>query len=186
MKTKKIIFLTLIIINCITIFYFSNQVADTSSTSSGKVVNLVIKVVPKLKNMQEHEKEYMANEVLQHIVRKLAHFSIYTLLGFFTMNYALACKKENDVCYTDEQCMPLQYKKDRGKNKIILFSWLFGTLYAVTDEIHQLFIQGRSCEFRDVCIDSLGVLTGIIVALTISKIYVNIKNKLSKERTSKN
>ncbi len=102
------------------------------------------------------------------------------------MNYALACKKENDVCYTDEQCMPLQYKKDRGKNKIILFSWLFGTLYAVTDEIHQLFIQGRSCEFRDVCIDSLGVLTGIIVALTISKIYVNIKNKLSKERTSKN
>lgn len=183
MKLRKVIFLILIITNCITIFYFSNQVANTSSASSGRVVNFVMKVVPKLRNMQEYEKQYMANEVLQPIVRKLAHFSIYTLLGFLTMNYALACKKENGTCYKCEQCSHLQYKRDR---KIILYSWLFGTLYAVTDEIHQLFIQGRSCEFRDVCIDSLGVLTGIIVALTILKIYINIKNKLSKERTSKN
>lgn len=180
MKTRKIIFLILIIINCITIFYFSNQVAGTSSSSSGRVVNFVMKVVPQFKNMEEHQKEHIANEVLQPIVRKMAHFSIYTLLGFLTMNFALTCKIENNTCYKDEQCSPLQSKKVR--NKRILYSWLFGTLYAVTDEIHQLFIQGRSCEFRDICIDSLGVLTGIIVVLTISK----IKNKLSKERTSKN
>lgn len=134
--------------------------------------------------MQEHEKEHIANEVLQPIVRKLAHFSIYTLLGFLTMNYALTDKKDNTIYYTNEKCWAQQSKKHR--NTMILYSWLFGTLYAVTDEIHQLFIQGRSCEFRDVCIDSLGVLTGIIVALTILKIYINIKNKLSKERTSKN
>ncbi len=180
MKTRKIIFLILIIINCITIFHFSNQVAGTSSSSSGRVVNFVMKVVPQFKNMEEHQKEHIANEVLQPIVRKMAHFSIYTLLGFLTMNFALTCKIENNTCYKDEQCSPLQFKKVR--NKRILYSWLFGTLYAVTDEIHQLFIQGRSCEFRDICIDSLGVLTGIIVALTILK----IKNKLSKERTSKN
>lgn len=177
MKTRKIIFLILIIINCITIFHFSNQVASTSSSSSGRVVNFVMKVLPQFKNMEEHQKEYIANEVLQPIVRKMAHFSIYTLLGFLTMNFAITCKIENNTRYMDEQCSPLQLKKLR-----ILYSWLFGTLYAVTDEIHQLFIQGRSCEFRDICIDSLGVLTGIIVALTILK----IKNKLSKERTSKN
>lgn len=40
MKLKKVIFLILIIINCITIFYFSNQVADTSSTESRKSCKL--------------------------------------------------------------------------------------------------------------------------------------------------
>lgn len=172
MKLRKVIFLILIITNCITIFYFSNQVADTSSASSGRIVNFVMKVVPKLRNMQEYEKQYIANEVLQPIVRKLAHFSIYTLLGVLTMNYALACKKENGTCYTDEQCSPIQYKRDR---RIILYSWLFGTLYAISDEIHQFFVPGRSCEIRDVCIDSLGVLTGIIFVLMIIKIYKKIK-----------
>ncbi len=174
MKTKKIIFLILIIINCITIFHFSNQVAQTSSSSSGRIVNFVMKVLPQFKNMQEHQKEHIANEVLQPIVRKLAHFSIYTLLGFLTMNYALACKKQNDTCYTGEQCSPLQYIKD--KNRIILYSWLFGILYAVTDEIHQFFVPGRSCEIRDVCIDSLGVLTGIIFVLMIIVIYKKVKS----------
>ena len=37
----------------------------------------------------------------------------------------------------------------------------------MTDEIHQLFVPGRSGEIRDVCIDSLGVITGIIIFLII-------------------
>ncbi len=61
--------------------------------------------------------------------------------------------------------------------KTVLYSWAFGTLYAITDEIHQLFIQGRSCEFRDVCIDSLGVLTGIVLMIGIIKIFSKFKTK---------
>lgn len=94
MKARRVIFLILIIINCITIFYFSNQVADTSSASSGRVVNFVMKVLPQFENMEEHQKEHIANEVLQPIVRKMAHFSIYTLLGFFTINFAFACEEK--------------------------------------------------------------------------------------------
>lgn len=175
MKARKIIFLILIIINCITIFYFSNQVADTSSTSSGRVVNFVMKVLPQFKNMEEHEKEYIANEVLQPIVRKMAHFLIYTVLGFLTINFALTCKETNNPCYENEQCSTLQLKKQQYKK--ILYSQLFGTLYAISDEIHQLFIEGRSCEFRDVCIDSLGVLTGITIMLIIVKIFERLKEK---------
>lgn len=158
MKTRKTIFLILIIINCITIFHFSNQVADTSSASSGRVVSLVMKVLPQFKNIEEHQKEHIANEVLQPIVRKLAHFSIYTLLGFLTINFALTYKQE--------------------KYKSILCSWIFGSVYAISDEIHQLFILGRSCEFRDVCIDSLGVLTGIAIMIIIIKIFDILKHKI--------
>lgn len=69
----------------------------------------------------------------------------------------------------------IQYRK-------ILYSQLFGTVYAITDEIHQLFIPGRSGEIRDVCIDSLGVLTGIIFMLMIIKIYIKIKKVKSNEK----
>ena len=45
-----------------------------------------------------------------------------------------------------------------------LAAWIAGTLYAATDDLHQLFVEGRSCEFRDVCIDSAGVVLGITIA----------------------
>lgn len=159
---KRTIFLILIIINCITIFYFSNQVADISSGSSGRVVNFLAQILPNLRNMPEEERQIICSEILQPIVRKTAHFSIYTLLGFLTMNFALTFNKTT----TQEG----------------LYSWLFGTAYAITDEIHQLFIQGRSCEFRDVCIDSLGVLTGIIFALIIFEICRKIRNKYKSKK----
>ena len=37
------------------------------------------------------------------------------------------------------------------------------TVYAATDEIHQLFVAGRSGRFTDVCIDGAGAALGIIV-----------------------
>lgn len=156
---KRTIFLILIIINCITIFYFSNQVADVSSTSSGRIVNFIANLLPFIKNMPETEKEVICSEVLQPIVRKTAHFSIYALLGFWIINFALTYRGSD-------------YKK-------VLWSWIFGTVYAITDEIHQLFIPGRSGEIRDVCIDSLGVLTGILVVVIIMYLYkrINIKRQ---------
>ena len=41
--------------------------------------------------------------------------------------------------------------------------WGFSTLYAVTDEMHQLLIEGRSGQWTDVLIDSAGALTGVLI-----------------------
>ena len=38
---------------------------------------------------------------------------------------------------------------------------LIATAYAATDEVHQVFVPGRSAEFTDVLLDSLGALVGI-------------------------
>ncbi len=35
------------------------------------------------------------------------------------------------------------------------------TLYAVSDEVHQLFVRNRSCEFLDVVADVCGILIGV-------------------------
>ena len=44
-----------------------------------------------------------------------------------------------------------------------LLAWAVGAAYAVADEFHQLFVAGRSCEVRDMCIDAAGVLCGVLV-----------------------
>ena len=43
-------------------------------------------------------------------------------------------------------------------------SWGAGTLYALTDEIHQMMIDGRSGQWTDVLLDSAGVLAGVLIA----------------------
>ena len=73
-KTKRIIFGILILINCITIFCFSHQVADDSTNSSSRVVNFISEIIPYIKNMQEPDKTILKEEILTPIVRKGAHF----------------------------------------------------------------------------------------------------------------
>lgn len=43
-----------------------------------------------------------------------------------------------------------------------LLPFFFSAFYAATDEIHQLFVPGRSGQFKDVLIDSFGALLGIV------------------------
>lgn len=96
-------------------------------------------------------------DVLEPYVRKLAHFSEYGLGGvlfislFSTYNWS-------------------------DKRKIVV-SILLGIWYAITDEIHQLMVPGRSGCLKDVYIDSLGIVTGIIGMMIIIKIFELIKEK---------
>ena len=159
--TKRIIFGILIIINCATIFYFSNQVAGNSSQQSSKIVELVSNMLPSIKNMKEEEKTKLKEEVLTPIIRKAAHFYIYGMLGVWTINFINT------------------FEKLKASKKIVV-SLLFCMTYAITDELHQTLVSGRSGEIRDVLIDSLGALTGMILMLIIYKetrVYRSNKSK---------
>lgn len=48
-------------------------------------------------------------------------------------------------------------------------------VYAATDEIHQLFVPGRSGRFTDVCIDSAGAVLGVLVFVLLVKIVTVIR-----------
>ena len=102
----------------------------------------------------------MSFQAASFIVRKAAHFTEFTVLGI-----CLA------VDFND-----WKYSEPVSKRAGILFqlgAWAAGTLYAFTDEFHQLFVEGRSCELRDVCIDAVGVAVGIVFAAIIRKIRVS-------------
>lgn len=77
------------------------------------------------------------------IVRKLAHFSLFLILA--TSIYLFS--------------------------KSYILSLSLSSLYAISDEFHQYFVPGRSCELRDMLIDILGV----VIALLIIKLVEVLK-----------
>ena len=154
---QRTIWIILIIINCVTIFQFSNQNAIISSNTSGKVIDWLIDIIPFTSQLEEKEKARVKEEIMQPIIRKLAHFSIYALLGFLIMG--LACTYNGTF-----------YQR-------ILCSVLLACLYAMSDEFHQLFISGRSGQITDVLIDTAGALTGTIIFMLIIKYYRRITKK---------
>ena len=55
--------------------------------------------------------------------------------------------------------------------KLVVF---IAYLYAISDEIHQSFIPGRTSRFRDTLIDLVGILIGIFI---FNKVFPLIKKK---------
>lgn len=143
MKNRKTITIILIISWMIIVFLFSDQPSIESSSTSGKVIEIIIKTL-NINISDENIQE------LQLPIRKLAHFTIYAIGGILIL-------------------LHIDLYKMSEKKKLII-SGLIGIAYAVTDEVHQLFVIGRSGEIRDVCIDSLGIVTGLIILLYIDKI----------------
>ena len=93
------------------------------------------------------------------VVRKMAHFLEFTGL----------CVLFNSALFFT-----------KGKRQVIL-SIILTSLYAITDEVHQIFVEGRSCEFRDWCIDTLGGITGAIGFLAVFFIIKLIIDKYKKK-----
>lgn len=97
-------------------------------------------------------------EIVEPYIRKIAHLSEYALGGILFLSFFLTY--------------------DYSDKKRILLSLLFGTGYATLDEIHQLFIDGRAGQIKDVYIDTIGVLIGICIAMIIYKISKQNKEKI--------
>lgn len=152
----RIVLFILILTTFITIFRFSSQDGQTSSSLSKEVTEKVTKRINKIQNLEETERKNVLGRI-EKIIRKIAHFSLYAIVGILLMS--LACTYE----FTEFK---------RGG-----ISFLIGLMYACLDELHQFFISERSAQITDVMIDSMGVLFGILLVMLIYKIYTSRKEK---------
>ena len=84
-------------------------------------------------------------EIIETIIRKLAHFSEFAVLGIaaclFFGTYNLKRKK------------------------LIILSAVFCFLYSISDEVHQYFVPDRACRIYDVVIDTCGAISGILITV---------------------
>ena len=132
---KKYINIILLVLWCIFIFAMSSFNADDSTTQSDFFVSII-------------SREFNFNNLtfLAVLIRKVAHFLEYLILGVLSIN----CFKKHF-------------------SKYLIISIFFCIIYAFSDEIHQLFIDGRSCQVLDVFIDSIGSLSGIFAYKLLNK-----------------
>lgn len=131
------LFLTILIM--LFIFCQSALPAELSQQESG----IVVRFLAGITGLEEG--------LVSFVVRKGAHFLEYLVLGislFWTV-----------------RDLRMRYGRvpDGPAGMAILAPWAVGALYAVTDEVHQYFVPGRSCELRDVLIDACGVAAGVAI-----------------------
>ena len=144
-KTRKILAWCALALIMATVFALSGQNASQSNeTSDGFLTRVLRVVIDNFDGLTEDEKWELLDRY-SFIVRKAAHFSVYMLMGVAAAT-AMTCY---DVTLLTA-----------GSAAFIICG-----LYSVTDEVHQYFVPGRSCEARDVLIDSAGALVGIVILL---------------------
>lgn len=84
-------------------------------------------------------------ELTEAFVRTMAHFSEFACLSFFMNNLFVAHKSK--LCP--------------------VIACVLSFIYAITDEIHQIFVPGRACQFQDMMVDLAGIVSGMAVYVVI-------------------
>ena len=92
-------------------------------------------------------------KMINYLVRKSAHITEYFILAILTISLLKEYITNYKLIYT--------------------LSIFICFIYAITDEIHQHFIVGRTAIFKDVIIDTTGSLLLVIILV--------IKKKLNKK-----
>ena len=152
-RHKRPLLLLLLVLQMIVIFTMSSFGSDSSNAQSNQIIHVLHQVFPNLSN--DHSFFGVSNLVF--IVRKAAHFTEYAILGllFFLVYRAYFVKLTNAKF---------------SNAKFLFFALCSSFLYACTDELHQLFVSGRSGQFTDVLIDTLGALFGCLLVMIIRRL----------------
>ena len=140
---KKILAWILFLLWLVVIFFFSSQNGQSSSDLSNGLLNF----------LEEFTHLPLTNEFFSFFIRKLAHFTEYLILGILSCNLVKQYRSLNKMEYS----------------AILLFC----ITYAISDEVHQMFVNGRSPQVFDVFVDSLGSSVGIFLIYIMTKVKKN-------------
>lgn len=185
MTVQRKVFLILMLLWMALIFFYSSRQADVSAEDSGRIgITLGRIFISDFEEWPEEEQQEFAARI-DHPVRKTAHAAEYAVLGFLA---AGACagtagsagtSRSSGVAESAGTAESSGVAESAGTaessgvagrtgngawrkfRKEMFLPWLIAALYAASDEIHQLFVPGRSGQLSDVILDSAGALAGV-------------------------
>lgn len=139
---KKFVLTTLTALWMGVIFWFSSKPALESSSMSNNIIDNTIIKICQIVNDDLNDKQ-IANirKIVSRPVRKLGHFTVYFILGLLVVSML----------------------KSYGIKNIIIVASIICFIYAFSDEIHQLFVDGRSCEMLDVILDTFSSMFSMML-----------------------
>ena len=140
-QVKQLVSWSIVGVVLILLFVFSGQNGEESAKVSQGITDIVIMFLESVCPVLDFDWLY-------HAIRKMAHFTLFALLGV-------------GLCGAIEGIVV--------KNKFLCIL-LIGFTIACSDEIHQLFSAGRSASFADVLLDESGVVAGYCLYAGIGRI----------------
>ena len=164
-RTHKFLLPALLIFQMLFIFIMSPFGHTSSDAQSNLFVDFIAQNFPHVRH--DLKNNLISLSTLVFLVRKTAHFTEYAILGaLFYLNL-------------------IQFPKLNSRIKKLLLPILFSFLYAITDEIHQIFVPGRSAQFRDVLIDTLGASFGCLLIHALLTLFTRLKSNSNSNSKSK-
>ena len=191
---KILIFIALILVltEMCAIFFLSSQTADESTVTSGGLTQVFIDMFYPDFDSFDAEKQEDVRFLAVNLVRKSAHFTEYAILGFTLCWFwwlvsrrtrtGQVGSREPDYSRDPNPGQPANPRTNPGRptdremktarpnrfrTRPPALAWAVGTLYAVSDEIHQIYVPGRAGRLSDVLIDSAGAAAGALVLLIV-------------------
>lgn len=144
------------------IFAFSAQTKEESSAVSESFSDRLVSATGILFHLHiDEERLREIADALENIVRKGAHMTEFAILAALL------------YVWLDRW----QWARLRRYGAAVMLA----AVYACSDEIHQLFVEGRAGLVSDVFIDSAGALLGLGLFILIQRFIVWIRGK--KDRT---
>lgn len=139
---KRIIFGILLLFWLWVMYSFSAKTgAQSSSTSGGLTRKLLNLFYPQYKSFPQ-EVSMKIFETTNFILRKTAHFLEYMILAEIAAEF-----------------MDTFFEKSLNWKQALTVVILCG-IFATSDEIHQMFVGGRSPQVKDVILDTIGAIVG--------------------------
>ena len=191
MTVQRKVFLILMLLWMALIFFYSSRQADVSAEDSGRIgITLGRIFISDFEEWPEEEQQEFAARI-DHPVRKTAHAAEYAVLGFLAAGACAGTAGSAGTSRSSgmagssgvaesagtaessgvaESAATAESSGVAGRTgngarrkfrKEMFLPWFIAALYAASDEIHQLFVPGRSGQLSDVILDSAGALAGV-------------------------
>lgn len=155
----RLVLVILIVLWMSVIFGFSSEDGAQSQSLSDKITIQVVRLIkPDYDSLSLKEQEVFFEQV-SFIVRKTGHFGEYAILGLLFATFMVTFEKI----------------RNSKKGVVVIPSVLWCMLYAITDEIHQGFVDGRSPKAMDVGIDTSGGLAGAVFLILMFLLCKSIR-----------
>ena len=191
MTVQRKVFLILMLLWMALIFFYSSRQADVSAEDSGRIgITLGRIFISDFEEWPEEEQQEFAARI-DHPVRKTAHAAEYAVLGFLAAGACAGTAGSAGTSRSSGMAGSSGVAESAGTaessgvaesagtaessgvagrtgngawrkfRKEMFLPWFIAALYAASDEIHQLFVPGRSGQLSDVILDSAGALAGV-------------------------
>ena len=147
LSKRQIVFLVLSILFAVMIFCFSARNGVESTEDSYSVGREYGRIVHSDFNSWPEEEQLDFAEKVDHPIRKLAHATEYAVFAMLLCGVWLDGRRKRRIS--------------------VIFAWGTATVYAMTDEFHQLFVPGRSGQVKDVLLDSCGAAVGVLILMLV-------------------